>query len=217
LRPAERYGFPTKAPHIRHERRSLPTIEDHEMNNLLTVLLASTLFGLVAATAGSEQQPSKPSFAISLKMPSSETRVGMPVQLKLSLTNTSNHDIHFYENVVSGPGFRNQRLRQMYIQVRDVNDKPVAESEYGKAIHGRGTPRPQVVEHSSTPGRSQADTVSRGVISGIDPGQISTEETDLTKEFDLSKPGKYTVQALRFDPASGQTVMSNKITFTIIE
>jgi hypothetical protein len=51
----------------------------------------------------------------------------------------------------------------------------------------------------------------------IGPGKTSREDADLTEEFELSKPGKYTVQAERLDQYSKGPVKSNIITITLVE
>jgi hypothetical protein len=37
----------------------------------------------------------------------------------------------------------------------------------------------------------------------------------LNELFDLNKPGQYTIQVRRFDPATGTMVASNTVTLTI--
>jgi hypothetical protein len=148
--------------------------------------------------------------------PSPGIAVGSPVPLKLLLTNISDHDIGFSEYNVSGPMLKHVRLRQVDVQIRDGDGKLVAETEYGRAIHGRSVGQPgAVAADTSQPGRAGAPP--RDVLSVLLPGRTLTEESDLSKEFDLSRPGKYTVQATarRTDPDTGLRVQSNTLTLTI--
>ena len=119
---------------------------------------------------------------------------------------------------VHGPVFQNVQLRQMDIQVRDAEGKPVAETEYGKTIHARSL-RPPRISDSKTPGKLTGGPIGGAIMTALQPGGTVTEESDLCKEFDLSKPGTYTVQALNRsrDPDTGRIVTSNKVTFTITE
>jgi hypothetical protein len=93
----------------------------------------------------------------------------------------------------------------MDIQVLDSSGKPVEESDLGRTIHGRN------------PKIGWGDPGERGAMSGISAWASMIEQSDLSKEFDLSKPGRYTVQAQRWDNQTGQMVLSNKITITITD
>jgi hypothetical protein len=48
------------------------------------------------------------------------------------------------------------------------------------------------------------------------PGEKVEEEVVLSKEYDLSKPGKYMVQLLRERNRESQAVKSNIVQFTIV-
>ena len=102
----------------------------------------------------------------------------------------------------------------MDIQVRDSEGKPVAETEYGKTIHARSIEAPPVDRNG--PGVPTRGPRGGAIAMALRPGETLTEESDLTKEFDLSRPGKYTVQAFDRgrDPDTGKTVMSNEVTIT---
>jgi len=49
----------------------------------------------------------------------------------------------------------------------------------------------------------------------LKPGDKTQDGRSLSEEYDLNKPGKYTVQASQFDWKSRQTVLSNVITINI--
>ncbi len=187
------------------------------IDRLKLPLLIMMILGAVVLGGAQERQRPKPSFTIAITTPVSEIRVGTPVLLDITLTNTSDHNVSFYETIINGPVFTSERLRQIDIHVSDVSGKLVGETEYGKTIHARSVKRPQVVKRSDTPAEPPDTRGRRGVFSGIGPGETCREQSDLSREFDLTKPGTYIVEALRLDPVSGQTILSNKLTFTIIE
>ena len=186
------------------------------MNGRLMFFLIPMLLGR-GEVAAAQEQPRKPSFAIVITASLSEIKVGLPVPLRLALTNTSDEPMHYSGGIVNGPVFRKMQLRQIDIQVHGSDGKPVAETEYGKTIHGRSIQPPPVVNDPSAPGRPVPGSGSHAIMSALDPRQTLTEESDLSKEFDLTKPGKYTVQAFQKDGNTGLIVISNKITFTITE
>jgi len=162
----------------------------------------------IALPCGAQMQPEPQQtpvpFSIAITGPTNPIRLGSPIVLKLVLTNTSQKGIGVLFRDV-GPGYGGQRFRNMDIRVVDSSDKPVEETDLGMTIHGRN---PKVVWGS--PGK-------RGAAIGIGPGQTLTEQAELNKEFDLRKPGIYTVQAQRWDGEHGQMVLSNKVTITITQ
>ena len=172
--------------------------------------------GLTGAGAAQDRQQPKPSLALVITAGISEIKLGSPVQLKLVLTNTSGHDVWLSMSNVNWPVFRNVALRKIDIQVRDGDGKPTAETEYGRTIHRRSVEKPAPSElDPSRPLRGGG--LPHDVFTVLLPERTLTEESDLSKEFDLSKPGKYTVQATAAfaDPDTGLGVHSNTVTFTI--
>jgi hypothetical protein len=173
--------------------------------------------GLPGTGAAQDRQPPRHALTLAIAAPIAEVGVGAPVPLKLAVTNVPDHKVHFSDSNVSGLVFKNQRLRQIDIQVRDADGNLVAETEYGKTIQGRSVERPPAKPTSSAlplrpmgPGRHDTYSV-------LAPGKTFTEESDLSKEFDLGKPGTYTVQAMTRsgDPDAAGPVESNGVTFTI--
>jgi hypothetical protein len=146
------------------------------------------------ASKGTAQvaQPKKPAFTITISTPENIVKVGLDVQLKAAMTNTSDRDI-FY-GVGMGP--------IIDIDIRDGEGKPVPETPNGRRIHG--------TDHMDGPGG--AFTVVRVPIK---PGKTFEEEPMLNKDYDLSTAGKYTIQAHRFDGVSMTLVKSNTITVIV--
>jgi hypothetical protein len=149
-----------------------------------------------------------------------EAKLGGPFQLKLSLTNISDHGITLagIPGLVNGPLYKKVLLRAMDIQVRDASGNFVAETEFGKTIHARSLqpPPPLPPAPPNSPPRPGPEA-PKGFGTYLAPGQSISEESDLSKEFDLSRPGTYTVRAFMRgpDPAAGNSVTSNTLTFTV--
>ena len=57
--------------------------------------------------------------------------------------------------------------------------------------------------------------VTSGVGYGIEPGKSYTESVDLSKHYDLSKPGKYSVYVVHLDHKMNQQLRSNTLVLTI--
>jgi hypothetical protein len=86
--------------------------------------------------------------------------------------------------------------------IRDNADKPVPMTEYGLKANCLDSPggAPRICAGSSL-----------GDI--LDPGKSFRQKLALSKEYDLNKLGKYTIQALHFD--GKMDVKSNTITLTV--
>jgi hypothetical protein len=154
---------------------------------LAVLLLVSAGFALLAAPAPA---PKSPSFTISA--PQSVVKSGTPLIVKLSLTNTSDHVLSW---TVGGP---KPPIRTV---VKNSNDKEVPETPYGLKVHGN-EPHPLPFMGS----------VTMGILK---PGASYGEETDLAKQYDLSKPGVYTVQMLWHENETHTWMESNTITITV--
>jgi hypothetical protein len=96
------------------------------------------------------------------------------------------------------------------MSVLDSEGNPVPETPFGKEIHGKVWPSALVNGLALT-----------GSVTAENPISIRAGETvkdrprDLAKEYDLSKPGTYTIRARRYDPSSKTEVVSNSLTITL--
>jgi hypothetical protein len=107
------------------------------------------LLGVLKPVAAQEQQTPKPSIEVTITAPAAEAKLGSPFQLKLQMMNISDHGITYaMSGPIDGPVYKKVLLRYMDIQVRDSGGNLVAETEYGKTIHGRslGPPTPVVLD-----------------------------------------------------------------------
>jgi hypothetical protein len=175
--------------------------------------LIPVAFGLTIGWAAQDDATTKARFRLTATMPATTVRAGTPVLVDFALTNISDRLLGMHMTTMRGPIFE-EKLRQMDVELRDSEGKPVPETEYGKTIHGRSARPPVSAEHGK-PG------VGWGGRSGVDgalpAGETFRETSDLSKEFDLRKPGTYAIRAFRKDIFSGQTIYSNEIMFLLLK
>jgi hypothetical protein len=127
-------------------------------------------------------------------MPKTTLHLGEPVVLQIVLVNTSDHGVldGFVSNAAGGG------VRKIRLDVSDGEHKSVPETEYGDKAH-----------------RVPNGPLSAVFSYKIKRGTTAREAADIAKEYDLSKPGKYTVQAERTELETMRVVKSNVIEFTI--
>jgi len=158
--------------------------------------------GLAGAGAAQEAPGPHPSFSIKLSGPQREVKTKDPVAVRATFTNISDHD--FRNGAVPCRECKAGRRSDIDLRVYDSDGNPVPATPHGRRINGRE--EDQLGEPVS-------------VFSfAIKPGGVFREDADLTNEFAVLKPGKYTVQAERPDPYSdGLLVKSNIITIAVVE
>lgn len=171
----------------------------------LMFLLLATLLALARISAAqSSQQPrdAKPAFSLALSTRQTIAEVGSPVVVRLTIKNTSDHDV-----CAGGPS-----CPPVEISVLDSDGKPVPETPYGREIHGKVWPS------ALLNGFARSGTViGAPPIPPLHPGNTSKwAPENLSREYDMSKPGTYTVQARRTDADSEFAVESNALTVTLI-
>ena len=102
----------------------------------------------------------------------------------------------------------------LQMSVLDSEGRPVPETSYGRKVHGT---EPPPVPHS---GYGLGPNENPGFPIPTLPirpgGTIRGLPHNLSKEYDLSNPGTYTVQARRRDTYSESVVESNLLTITLI-
>jgi hypothetical protein len=158
-------------------------------SKLAFLSVMSVAFAMPAAPA---PPPENPLASFKISAPQSTVKSGTPLIVKLSLTNTSDHDLSW---TVGGP------KPPVKVVVKNGNDKEVLETPYGLEVHGNG-PHPLPFRGS----------VSMGILK---PGATYGEETDVAKQYDLSKPGVYTIQMLWHENVTHTWMKSNSITVTV--
>lgn len=159
--------------------------------------ICALLYGLLAlagmGVAQSSKQPreAKPSFAIIISTQHKEVAVGTPLLVRATMTNTSAHVI----------GGGTSMGTAMHIMIFDSEGKEV----------------PEAPELSKKQAKEPGLMPRTGTIftAAVKPGRPYTEIFDVTEDYDLSRPGKYTIQAQKWDGFSKSRVKSNTITLTV--
>ena len=150
----------------------------------LAFILAISVAVLDSAQVANTQQPW---IKIAISTSQSVVKSGSAVVIKITKTNTTDHNLFYGVGVGSFTD----------LDVRNSEGKFVPETPYGQKIHDKG--------HWS--GGSVFSVP-------LEPGKARKEEVELSKEYDLSRPGEYTIQARETDP-QGIVVKSNTITVTV--
>jgi hypothetical protein len=133
-------------------------------------------------------QQSNPPFKIAISTDGPTVGAGKDVSVKVSLTNTSDHDVY------EGVGYERGNLASIFrFEVRD---------EHGKLVPKRTYPHPEL-EHM---GSVRFSTTRRG--------ETWTQDQEVSAVYDVRKPGKYTIQVWRLDP--DYEIKSNIVTITVV-
>jgi hypothetical protein len=160
----------------------------------MRVLLPGVIFlsSLLAAQQATPPPAKEAPFAVKLSAPLGDAPVGSDLIVALTITNTSLNPIFL-------PRIGGKLALDLFVKmdVRDQEGKPVQETpERIKALHlplRPYHPRPE-----------------------IKPGDSEITEVMLSQDYDLSKPGKYSVQVSATDPASHAMATSNTLTVNVL-
>ncbi len=163
------------------------------MRVLARFLLISAFFMARQSSGAQGVQPAEPWFTVTISTPRSVVTLGTGVKLKVVLTNNTDKDIRY---AAGGPGRGGPVFA---LDVCDSEGKPVSETPRGLTLHGKG-PRPWSGSIFST---------------AAHPGDKIEEELVVNEEYDLRKPGKYTIQLRERNPKF-QAIKSNIVTFTLV-
>lgn len=145
----------------------------------------------------------QPTFSVTISTPVSLMKSGSEVELDIATKNISGRDVYHHVTTLGST---------LKITARDSKGNPVPMTPYGLKIHGMDPKNPPVIISVAS------------FRMPLKPGEVFNEKIALSKEYDLSKPDKYTVQVLRDDVLSesdkklgrGPAVNSNMITLTVI-
>lgn len=169
------------------------------MRTLVRLPVAFILWSaLLVSGHDAQQSPApKPSFTLAISLAQEVVKVGSSVALTIVLANTSDRKIQVVEEA-SGC------LVDYDVDVWDSQGKAVrrAEPKITKDKNGRTVRRVFIGASSVT----NVDLLPGGKVTGLLPAD---------KVFDLAQPGRYSIQASRYDGQTKAWVKSNTITFTV--
>ena len=169
------------------------------MHTILTLVLLTMPFlgSRISAAQAAHPAPAEPRISITIKISRSGVKVGSNVDVEVEMKNISSEGVGF---VPAGTmSFSSTSFRW---DIRDSGGKPVPMTEWGLKANCLDSPGgvPRICA-----GSSFSDI--------LDPGKSFTQKLALSKEYDLSKPSKYTIQALHSDGKAD--VQSNFISLTV--
>jgi dipeptidyl aminopeptidase/acylaminoacyl peptidase len=133
-------------------------------------------------------------FSISISAPEDEVQLGSDIRLRIVLKNISDHQITFGHH--PGTDYPEFSYR---IEVKNAEGRLVEESGYARAAR--------------EPSRQQSAGYT---VEYLPPGGSAVQTAHLVKLVNLSRPGRYTVQVSREDPASNLIIKSNQITLNVV-
>lgn len=172
------------------------------MRNSFKLILLAVASAGVSAGVG---QPVRSPFSLTISTPTTTVKSGSEVRINITMSNTSNQKILLFRAKGDDSGEFNNDL-----QILDdkANSAPV--TEYRRRLKGEpGRPGPH--------GEPAPPLLSSDIGCSLEPGKSMEEVIVANKLYDLSQPGKYSIQVSRFDLAYSKTwVKSNTITLTVV-
>jgi hypothetical protein len=149
---------------------------------------------LSGQTASTKQVVNKPDLSLTISTKQDVVKVGSGLIVTILLTNTSSQGIEVSHSVTDHTEFTHD------FDVLDEKGKMVAHTKYGDEVKGEDQKQPPGI-------------VDSFVLLPLEPGQAMKDEIDIAKLFDLSAPGKYTIQIRRGE--RGIKLKSNVLTVTL--
>jgi hypothetical protein len=158
---------------------------------LAILVLIGTHVG--AARSAQEAQKAIPALSIVASATEDVVRAGSQVTLKVSVKN------ELTETLVEPTDGMNRPERNYAIKITDDHGNVPPLTNYGRAL----------IKHEGV----IIDRCCPSMI--LQPGETRNEDVVVTSLFDLSKPGKYTIQLERFDNSIKAGVKSNAVAVTV--
>ena len=162
-----------------------------------TIVLAAAISVATAAAA--------PAFTLDISLASYVVKAGSDLKLTVTLTNTSDRYI-----TVS---MWAPEERSFAVDVREQDGSAAGKTRYYRMIMGDDTGK-DASEPPLDPTKTTVE-VFRSGFAGVQPGETKTYSFLINKLYDLSQPGKYTIQVSQDDSLNKLTVKSNTISLTI--
>jgi len=158
------------------------------------------VFNIRGAAFGNHVQASE---AIAISTVNTVVSAGAGINLDVARTNISDVDI-----IVAVPADASQRDVGFDFQIdaRDGSGNAVSRTQLGQSILAKG-----LVPHAPSAGLTNS-----GVLQVLKPNGKAHQSVAISDLYDLSHPGRYTIQVQQIDRVSGALVKSNRITLTVI-
>jgi type 1 fimbria pilin len=165
------------------------------MRIMVRCALLLMAMGICFGQATPPAHNNKMSFSIKISSPQKVVKVGSPILLVVKITNISDRDISH----ATAPGHSMPEFT-CDIEVRDSRGSVASETPYGLKVRGK--------DASYHHGGSM-------LLQTLKPGEELQQETVLSRIYDMTQAGKYTIQVSKRDPDTGVTVKSNTTAVTV--
>lgn len=168
---------------------------------------AVTLMAGATANVGVEgqqtTQPVTPVFSLAISTAKGVVKTGSPIQIDITVKNVSDHGISLSTFYIRPNVETSDR-----VTIVDADGSKSLETELARRSLGHSTPEDE----------SRSPTVVTGklVFLNLKAGQSFTYQLNVNELYDLSVPGKYSIQIERLNDEGNVSVKSNKITVTVI-
>jgi hypothetical protein len=161
--------------------------------------MGSVIYVSAPASAQGAKAPQsmKPPFTLNIVPAEPIVKVGSSVFVDATVVNKSNHDI-------SVSSTKDHAGYEYPIDVWDEKGATAPETKFGRAQNGHET--------AEDANEITVFDVGHGT---LNPGKALSDRVNVSLLYDLSHPGKYTIQFKRYDEESKSIVRSNKITVTV--
>jgi len=141
----------------------------------------------------------RPVISVNLDSTSKNVKLGDEIQLKIVVTNVSDHEVRLTRSSGKGQGEFFNRFK-----VFDGQGNEPARTKYYRSLWGeRGDTEPQ-------------EEINIEIVGSLTkPGDSVTEQVDLNKLYKIEKPGIYKIQVEHEDPETKTLIKSNVVTVTV--
>ena len=165
------------------------------MTEMRTLSCSIFCFFICVICLGSQRNPNPP-FSLAITVADQSVKLGTQVRVTITLKNNSGHDIAINRSSVPG-----EAEFHYSVLLLDDDGKPVPGTKYWRILQGK--------EH---------ETYTENVLSvTIHPNEGAKDDFTLNKLFDLSKPGKYTLQVAREIPQNlGKGLVKSNVLSLVI-
>jgi hypothetical protein len=157
---------------------------------------------IVATHASAPGQAARQPFSLTVTTPQSIITAGAELRVQVTLKNITDHDIF-----VSRDFARETAERNYVIDVRDESGQIAPDTAYNRKRKDPGDAKHPNVRYGSH------------MLETLKPGEELNDDAVVTKLYDITLPGKYSLQVSRqsSDAPGGNIVKSNKIGITVTE
>jgi hypothetical protein len=155
----------------------------------------------MAAPCTGSAQGTSPSFSVAISVLQGVVARGSAVKVTIILKNTSNQDIVIPRSNANDQGeFHNK------ITIRD---------EEGNLVADKATIAAHIDRKKDTQSELTSLTMETVINFTLKPGESLKDGIKLSEIYDISKPGKYSIEVERTDDTTNTVVKSNTITLTV--